>query len=307
MKLIRGIQNLPPQQGCVTTIGNFDGVHIGHQKIISRLCHKSKQLALPSLLISFMPSPQSFFKKPQAVLSNFKEKYHLLKNLGLNEHLLINFNKQFAQMSAPDFIQQILINKLHMKHCLIGDDFRFGRGREGNFELLQKYAKTQNFTLERSPSVLYQGVRVSSSKIRTLLLSSQFETVRAMLGREFSISGEIIHGAKQGRKLNFPTINIPIQRKISPILGVFALVVKLNKRTYQGVGNIGKRPTLNGEKILLEVFLFDFNLDVYGQKAQVIFKHKIRDEKKFPSLTALKQQIKTDSQAARYYFSKNPD
>jgi riboflavin kinase/FMN adenylyltransferase len=302
MQLIRGLHNLKKHAGSVVTIGNFDGVHVGHEKIISRLVETAKALNLPSVLISFAPTPQCFFGREQATLSNFKGKHQLLSRLGVDKHLLIYFNQSFSELEAKDFIQQVLLDKLNMKHCLIGDDFRFGRGRQGDLKLLQSLSSTNDFSVENTQSVLCNDCRASSSEIRKLLTQGDLGEAAQMLGREFSINGKIIHGHKKGRTIGFPTINIPIKRKISPVLGVFATTVEIGGVVYQGVCNIGNRPTVNGTKILLEVFLFDFDRDVYGLEAKVVFKHKIREEEKFDNFEALKQQIKLDTQQAKAYF-----
>ena len=302
MQFIRGLHNLKNHAGSVVTIGNFDGVHVGHEKIILRLVESAKALGLPSVLISFSPTPQCFFGREQATLSNFKEKHQLLDRLGVDKHLLIYFNQTFSELKAKDFIQQVLLDKLNMKHCLIGDDFRFGKKRQGDLGLLQSLSKTKGFSVENTQSVLCNDCRASSSEIRTLLAHGDLAAVTQMLGREFSISGKIIHGQQKGRTIGFPTINIPIKRKISPVLGVFATTVEVQGSVFQGVCNIGNRPTINGEEILLEVFLFDFDRDVYGLEAKVVFKHKIRDEEKFDSFKALKQQIELDTQQAKAFF-----
>ena len=302
MQFIRGLHNLKNHAGSVVTIGNFDGVHVGHEKIILRLVESAKALGLPSVLISFSPTPQCFFGREQATLSNFKEKHQLLARLGVDKHLLIYFNQTFSELKAKDFIQQVLLDKLNMKHCLIGDDFRFGKKRQGDLGLLQSLSKTKGFSVENTQSVLCNDCRASSSEIRTLLAHGDLAAVTQMLGREFSISGKIIHGQQKGRTIGFPTINIPIKRKISPVLGVFATTVEVQGSVFQGVCNIGNRPTINGEEILLEVFLFDFDRDVYGFEAKVVFKHKIRDEEKFDSFKALKQQIELDTQQAKAFF-----
>ena len=303
MQLIRGLHNLKNHAGSVVTIGNFDGVHIGHKKIIARLVEKAKELGLPSVLISFSPTPQCFFGLEQATLSNFKEKHALLKQLGLDEHLLIHFNQKFSQLEASEFIQKILLDRLNIKHCLIGDDFRFGNERKGDFNLLKSLSKKHGFSVEDTKSILCNKDRASSSKIRDFLKNGKMDLAAQMLGRDFSISGKIIHGEKKGRSINFPTINIPIRRKISPVLGVFAVEVLLDEKIHQGICNIGSRPTVGGVKILLEVFLFNFSQEVYGHHAKVVFKNKLREEVKFDSFEALKQQIKKDEQTAKNYFN----
>lgn len=303
MNLICGLHNLEKQQGSVVTIGNFDGIHIGHKKIILRLIEKSKTMHVPSVLISFMPTPQSFFGHPQASLSSFKEKHCLLSEIGLDIHLIIRFNQAFSQLEAQTFVQTILLERLGMKHCLIGDDFRFGKGRKGNFQLLQNLSKTRGFTLEKTPSILLNGNRISSSKIRTHLEQGELHLISQMLGREFSITGTIIHGLKNGRAIGFPTINIPIKRKISPVHGIFAVTVELDGAIYQGVCNVGNRPVVDGSKTLLEVFLFNFNREVYGLKAKTVFKYKVRNEENFDDFEALKQQIKLDVEYVKSYFN----
>ena len=303
MNIIRGLHNLTKHSGSVVTIGNFDGVHIGHQHIITRLIEQSKLLGLPSVLISFSPTPQSFFGHDSATLSSFKEKHQLLKQLGLDTHLIIKFDQDFSKLSAEAFIQKTLVDKLNMRFCLIGDDFRFGAERTGDFKLLQSHGLKKDFEVESTDSVLCNNHRASSSTIRYFLSQGEFKSAANMLGREFCITGKIIYGKQLGRTIDFPTINIPIKRKISPVLGVFAVQVTINKQTFNGVCNVGKRPTVSGENTLLEVFLFDFNQNVYGQRAQVVFKKRIRDEKKFDSFEALKNQIVLDTQTAKSFFS----
>ncbi len=304
MELIRGLKNLKKISSSVVTIGNFDGVHVGHQQIISRLVEKSKIMGLPCVLISFSPTPQGFFGQQQATLSSFKEKHCLLSNLGVDTHLIIYFNQAFSQLTAQNFVQEVLLDKLGMKHCLIGDDFCFGKGRQGNFKLLQRLSKDNNFTVEKTPSILCDNQRISSSTIRTSLEGGKMRLAAQMLGREFSIIGKIVHGLKNGRSIGFPTINIPIKRKISPVHGIFAVVVELNGITYQGVCSIGNRPVIGGAKTLLEVFLFDFNKDVYGFEAKTTFKHKIRNESHFDDFDTLKKQIKQDVEDAKRYFQQ---
>ena len=302
MNIIRGLHNLTNLSGSVVTIGNFDGVHIGHQQIISRLVAQAKTLNLPSVLISFSPTPQSFFGREQARLTSFKQKHQQLEKLGLDIHLIITFNQQFSKLSADDFIQKILLEKLGMRFCLIGDDFRFGSKRTGDFKLLQSFAQRHAFKVENTPSVLCHSQRVSSTQIRTFLAQGDLSQAAQMLGRDFAICGKIVHGKQLGRTIDFPTINIPIKRNLSPVLGVFAVQVQLLGKSFNGVCNIGKRPTVNGENTLLEVFLFGFKQTVYGEIANVIFKQQIREEQKFDSFEQLKERIKLDVEIAKDYF-----
>jgi riboflavin kinase/FMN adenylyltransferase len=299
MRIIRGLNNLPNATDRAVTIGNFDGVHLGHQRIISHLVAKAKELNLTSTLMSFSPTPQQFFGKHTSTLSTFRHKQQSLVKLGLDEHLIINFNHKFSQLEATEFVQTILINQLNTKYCLIGDDFRFGAQRLGDLKLLKTFA----FISEKTVSIKQQNLRVSSSNIRELLQNGKLDLAKQLLGDDFSITGKIIRGQQLGRTLNFPTINIAIKSGNSPILGVFAVKIALNNHIYTGVANIGTNPTVAGTGLLLEVFIFDFAQDVYGQRATIIFKHKIRDEQKFADLAALKQQIQRDVQAAKKYFS----
>ena len=303
MQLIRGLQNLKEQPGCVLTIGNFDGIHAGHQKIIRSLVTRAKSLGLPSVVISFSVPPESFFGRPKARLSSFRDKHLFLESLGVEKHLLIRFNKDFSQMSAQSFVEDVLLAKLKMRCCFIGDDFRFGKDRQGDYSMLENMAKTCDFVAQKVNRVTVNGKRVSSSEIRELLRQGEFSMAEELLGRPFAIGGRIMHGEKRGRTIGFPTINISIGRKLSPVLGVFAVLIELNKKTYQGVCNVGKRPTIGGEKTLLEVNIFDFDKNVYGEHAKVLFRHRIREEMKFESVQQLQSQIASDANIARRYFA----
>ena len=302
MQLIRGLHNLKKQSGCVLTIGNFDGVHIGHQEIIKRLVKKAHELKMPSLVISFSVTPESYFGRPKSRLSSFRDKHLFLKSMGVDKHLLVRFNDSFSQTSATSFVENILVEKLKAKYCFIGDDFRFGKDRLGSYELLEKLSKPNNFIAERVARVGLKNQRVSSSAIRSYLASGNFSMAEKLLGRAFAISGRVSHGDKKGRTIGFPTINIGIRRRLSPVLGVFNVLVEVNKETYHGVCNVGKRPTVGGEKTLLEVFIFDFNGDIYGEHVNVVFKHKARKEMKFDSFEELKQQIAKDVESGKKYF-----
>ncbi len=303
MHLIRGLQNLKEQPGCVLTIGNFDGIHRGHQKIIKALVAKANTLGVPSIVISFSVPPESFFGRPKARLSSFRDKHLFLESLGVEKHLLIRFNKDFSQMSAQTFVEDVLLAKLKMRCCFIGDDFRFGKDRQGDYSMLENMAKTSDFVAQKVNRVTVNGKRVSSSEIRELLRQGEFSMAEELLGRPFAIEGRIMHGEKRGRTIGFPTINISIGRKLSPVLGVFAVLIELNKKTYHGVCNVGKRPTIGGEKILLEVNIFDFDKNVYGEHAKVLFRHRIREEMKFESVQQLQSQIASDADIARRYFA----
>jgi riboflavin kinase / FMN adenylyltransferase len=305
MELIRGLHNLKIQPGCILTIGNFDGIHLGHQEILKRLVSKSKKMGLPSLVVSFSVTPETFFGRPKARLSSFRDKHLFLKSMGVNKHLLIRFNKDFSELSAPYFINQILVEKIGVKHLFIGDDFRFGKDRLGDFSMLKAASHENNYTIEKLNSVLLDSQRVSSSAIRNFLTNGNFDRAEKFLGRPFSISGKVAHGDKLGRTIGFPTANISIHRKLSPVLGVYSVLIKLKSQIYSGVCNVGKRPTLGGSKTLLEVFIFDFDEVIYGEHVTVIFKQKCREEKKFESFDELKKQIKKDVEKSRLFFHQN--
>jgi len=303
MQLIRGLHNLKKQSECVLTIGNFDGVHIGHQEIIKRLVERSHELKIPSLVISFSVTPESFFGRPKARLSSFRDKHSFLKSMGVDKHLLIRFNTSFSQISAVSFVENILVKKLKVRHCFIGDDFRFGKNRLGNYELLEKLSKPNNYIAEKLERVTFDNERVSSSAVRKCLASGNFSAAERLLGRPFAISGRVSHGDKRGRTIGFPSINVGISRRLSPVLGVFNVLVEINKEKYHGVCNVGKRPTVGGEKILLEVFIFNFNREIYGERVTIVFKQKSREEMKFDSFDKLKKQIAKDVEIGKEYFN----
>jgi len=302
MQLIRGINNLKKQSSCVLTIGNFDGVHIGHQKIITRLVEKAHELKIPSLVVSFSVTPESYFGRPKARLSSFRDKHLFLKSMGVDKHLMIRFNDSFSQTSATSFVENILVEKLKVRYCFIGDDFRFGKDRLGNYELHEKLSRPNNFIAEKIGRVGFENQRVSSSAVRRCLASGNFSMAKRLLGRPFAISGRVSHGDKKGRTIGFPTINVGISRRLSPVLGVFNVLVKINKEVYYGVCNVGKRPTVGGEKTLVEVFIFDFNREIYDERVTIVFKQKSREEMKFDSFEELKQQIAKDVEIGKRYF-----
>ena len=302
MELIRGLHNLKNQSGCVLTIGNFDGVHIGHQEILKKLALAAKKKGISSLVISFSVTPESFFGRTKARLSSFRDKHLFLESLGIDKHLLIRFNKAFSEISAESFINETLVNKLNVEHCFIGHDFRFGKDRLGDFSMLKEASSEKGFSVEKIDEVSLEGQRISSSAIRKLLSQGDFKSAEICLGRPFAISGRVAHGEKKGRTIGFPTANISIRRKLSPVLGVYSVITRINGTEYTGVCNVGKRPTIGGTKVLLEVFIFDFSQEIYGEYVTVIFKQKCRDEVKFNSLDELKSQIKKDVEKSKKYF-----
>jgi len=302
MKTFRDIEKLPQIKGSVVTIGNFDGIHLGHQKIIAQLKEHAEKLKVPSVVISFNPTPQNFFGADHAVLSSYEEKDFFLSSLGINYHLVINFNKEFSNINAQTFIEEFLLRKLKIKHCLIGDDFRFGKNRVGNFSLLQENGDKHGFAVEETATIKHNQIRISSTRIRECLQQNNLEETKKLLGRSYSISGKIVRGQQRGRTINFPTINILPNRSKSPVSGVFAVKVKLSGQTYFGICNAGHKPTVNGREFLFETHIFDFEKDVYEQFAEIVFLKHVRPEKKFNSFAELKDQIEKDVIEAKKFF-----
>ncbi len=309
MHIIRGLVNLRPEhRGCVATIGNFDGVHLGHQAIIRRLQALGGQLALPTLLITFEPYPQEFFAGEQALprLSRFREKMDLLSRVGLDRVLCLRFNPALARMEAGDFVRRILVQGVGVRHLVVGDDFRFGRQRRGDFAILAGLGRKHGFAVERTPTFEIDGRRVSSTWVREALTARDMVLAARLLGRPYAIAGRVAHGDKRGRQLGFPTANIHLRRKAVPVNGVFAVTMEgLAEQPLPGVANVGSRPTVDGVRSLLEVHLFDFDREIYRRHVQVNFLHSIRPERKFDSLDALKRQIARDCDAARAYFAES--
>jgi riboflavin kinase/FMN adenylyltransferase len=306
MKFIRGLYNLSPEQkGCVVTIGNFDGMHCGHIELLKKLNAKAEQLQLPATVIIFEPQPNEYFggAKTPPRLMRLREKLSVLQAQGVQQVLCLRFDKTLAALSAEQFVEQILIAGLQIKHLIIGDDFRFGYQRLGDFELLQRYAMSHNFTVDKIHTFLMQDERVSSSRVRRALEVGDLKIAEYLLGRPFTLSGRVAHGDKRGRIIGFPTANIYLHRKAVPIAGVY--VVKMHGITragLPGVANVGTRPTVGGTRSLLEVHLFDFNRDIYGRHVEVEFIKKLRDEKRYDSFELLKEQIFKDAAQARQFF-----
>ncbi len=302
MKTFRDIEKLPQIKGSVVTIGNFDGIHLGHQKIIAQLKEHAEKLKVPSVVISFNPTPQNFFGADHAVLSSYEEKDFFLSSLGINYHIVINFNKEFSNINAQTFIEEFLLRKLNIKLCLVGDDFRFGKNRVGDFSLLQENGVKHGFAVEETATIEHNQIRISSTRIRECLQQNNLEETKKLLGRSYSISGKIVRGQQRGRTINFPTINILPNRSKSPVSGVFAVKVKLSGQTYFGICNAGHKPTVNGREFLFETHIFDFEKDVYEQFAEIDFLKHVRPEKKFNSFEELKDQIEKDVIMAKKFF-----
>lgn len=302
MKLIRGTHNIRPQHhGCVLTIGKFDGVHLGHQSVLKQVLLQASQLKLPAMVMVFEPQPEEFFAPAfaPARLSLLRDKYKYLREVGVHALLCVRFNKAFSSMSPTRFVTDLLVSKLGVKFLVVGDDFRFGHNRKGDFDFLKAHGPSQGFQVVSTQSFRVDNHRISSTAIRDALAKSDFAQAKSMLGRPFVISGKVVHGEKNGRKIGYPTANILLNRHRSPVSGVFAIKVKVNGNLYKGVANVGRRPTLNGVQVQLEVNIFEFKSNLYGKFIEVEFIAKIRDEQKFSNLEILKQQILKDAEIAR--------
>lgn len=308
MRVIRGLTHLEPlQHGCLLTIGNFDGVHLGHQTVIRKLALHAKRLNLPVVVMIFEPQPLEYFLQHKAPprLMRLREKVRQFKTLPVNDLLILKFNRRFANLTAEDFVQQILLDKLNVKHLVVGDDFHFGKARGGSFALLKDAGIRFGFTVEDTRSMLLEGCRVSSTAVRNALKAGDFALAERLLGRAYSIYGRIVVGEQLGRTIGFPTANIQLFRRNTPLNGVFAVeVTGIGTRRLQGVANIGTRPTVSGtHKLTLETHLFDFNNDCYGQTVEVFFLKKLRDEQAFTSLEMLTAQITKDVITAKEFFA----
>ncbi len=311
MHLIRGMHNLrDAHRGCVATIGNFDGVHLGHQAVFTALIERARSVQLPSLVITFEPQPMEFFRPAQAParLTRLREKIEAIAACGIDRVLLVKFDHRFANVDAVSFVREILVDRLGLRHLYVGDDFRFGRDRKGDFDLLHRMGSTHGFAVESLQTVQDDDGRISSTRIREALQRGDLAHAEACLGRRYRICGRVGHGHKRGRTIGFPTMNVPLLRRSTPLRGVFAVqVIGLDRQPLPGVANIGNRPTLEGDdRFLLEVHLFDFNADVYGRAVEIDFVERIRDEHKFESFDALRQQIQRDVLAARRILGLTP-
>jgi len=306
MQLIRGIHNIKSDtisadnRGCVVTIGNFDGVHLGHQRVVKALVEKAKELNCIATVLVFEPQPQELFSPETAParLTRLRDKYVLLERLGVEQLICVNFNRKFAELTATIFVEKLLVECLKVKYLIIGDDFHFGKNRQGNFETLCQAGKRFNFGVADTASYKVSDCRISSTEIRTALENDDLDEAKKMLGRPYSIIGRVFHGDKRGRQLGFPTANVLLKRRVSPVSGVYAVKVMIAKDSYFGVANIGSRPTVSGVKQQLEVHIFDFDKNIYGQSIEVILLKKLREEQKFNSLDELKAQINKDSEQA---------
>ena len=306
MQLVRGLHNLRPHhRGCVATIGNFDGVHRGHQAILKRLRERAVELGVPGCVVIFEPQPREFFapETAPARLTPLRDKLELLAGEGVDQVLCLSFNRRLSKLSAADFVEKVLIEGLGIQHLEVGDDFRFGCDRVGDFDFLQQAGAAHGFSVEAAQTVEIDGVRISSTKVRTALADADFALAERLLGRPFRMTGRVLHGQKLARQLGTPTANVQLKRRRVPLSGVYLVSATVDGKAWPGVANIGVRPTVAGDgSAHLEVHLLDFAGDLYGRRLTVAFHHKLRDEQRFASLEALKTAINADVAAARAHW-----
>lgn len=308
-EFISGLQGiLPHHKGCVATIGSFDGVHVGHQRILARLLEVGQRLGLPALVVVFEPQPYEFFSKEKAParLTRLREKVAALFACGVERVLCLKFDESLRSLSADAFVREVLIAKLGVTHLEVGDDFRFGCDRAGDFSMLCRAGKQWGFSVCDTQTHLVDGERVSSTRIRKLLEQDRLGDAARLLGQPFSVTGRVIYGRQLGRTIDVPTANIGLGRYRSPVQGVYAVVVEhlMEKTLHHGVANVGVKPTVAGcAKPLLEVHIFDFSREIYGDCLRVVFCHKLRCERKFDSFDLLKRQIQYDISAGKQYFA----
>jgi len=291
----------------VATIGNFDGVHIGHHAVLNQLKKKAIELCLPTTVITFEPQPQEYFSPDDVPprLTRLREKILAVREHAIDRMLCVRFNRAFANLSADEFIRQVLVDGLAIKYLVVGDDFRFGKQRVGNFNLLLDAGRQFGFEVERTATYYQDDLRVSSTRIRNALSEGGLECAKKLLDRHYGMCGRVAHGDKRGRTIGFPTANIYLHRQETPLKGVFAVKMEgLGETAITGIANIGSRPTVDGTRTLLEVHLFDFDRDIYGAYVNVTFLKKIRDEKRFESFDDLKEQIQRDVQVAKQFHAE---
>ena len=307
MELIRGIHNIRSKhKECVLTIGNFDGVHLGHGAILARVKALAKQYNSPAAIMIFEPQPREFFGPETAPgrISRLRDKVKLLAGQGIDYVLCMPFNPKLQQLDAQAFCQQILLDGLSVKHLVVGDDFRFGCDRQGDFYYLQEFGGQHGFDVENTPSVLNAlDERVSSTLVRDALERADIAAAQMNMGHSVTLSGRVIHGQQLGRKLGFPTANVHLKGTKPALSGVYAVTFLVDGVSHNGVANIGVRPTVQGKTPILEVHLLDFSGDLYDKYVQVTFCHFIRAERKMASLDALEKQIQCDKEEALRFFA----
>lgn len=311
MKIYRDLDSFKAHNP-VLTIGTFDGVHLGHRKIIDELCNRAKALNGESVIFTFDPHPRKIVAPGEnnlRLLTTLEEKITLLEQSGIDHLIIFPFTKEFSQLTYEEFVQSVLINRIHVKFLVVGYDHKFGKDRKGDFEFLKKCASRFDFQIEKMDVLLMNEAHISSTKIREAIQHGNFDTANAFLGYPFTLHGTVVEGQKLGRKIQYPTANIEASDpdKIIPGYGVYAVKVKVNHQVFSGMLNIGSRPTVNhnADNRSIEVHILDFDTDIYGQTIELVFYKKLREEQKFPSLEALKEQLAKDKANTLDWFGNN--
>jgi riboflavin kinase/FMN adenylyltransferase len=307
MELIRGLVNLHERQrGCVVTIGTYDGIHLGHQALLRRLKEHAAQLSAPTVVLTFEPTPREYLT-PEAAparLTSLRERWRILAGMDLDGLLLLRFGECLRNLTGEAFATGLLARDLGARAVVVGHDFRFGRNGEATAPMLADVGKRLGFTVDVVPPVMCDGARVSSSGVRDALWRGDFALARRWLGRPYTMRGRVVHGQRLGRDLGFPTANLRIERRRTPLQGIFAVRVHgIEATPLRGVASLGTRPTVGGVQTLLEVHVFDFSSDLYGREIEVEFVAKLRDEENYPTLDALVEQIHRDAAEARRILS----
>jgi riboflavin kinase/FMN adenylyltransferase len=311
MEIIRGLEALNKSYpNTVLTIGNFDGVHLGHQKIILEVLKRSEEIKGTSMAVTFEPHPMKVLapEREIRILTTLEEKAKLIEEMGVNVLLCINFNKEFANLLPDDFIEDVLVKKINAKEIIVGTNYAFGKNKKGTVELLKRRGKKYGFRVKAVSNVRVYGNIVSSSSIRSLLLKGAVYDTSTFLGRAYSIEGSVIKGKGRGKNLlNIPTANITTPVEIAPKEGVYAVRVGFNNSVYEGVANIGKNPTFGNTDVSYEVHLFNFSGDLLGEDIRIFFIDRLRGEQLFPDILSLEKQIRNDIERAREILStKHP-
>ena len=303
MKIIRGLTNArPSERGCVVTIGNFDGVHLGHQAILTRLGERGRELGLPTAVLTFEPNPREYFDPANAParLMRLRDKASALADLGLDRLVLLKFDARLRNWSAAEFVERVLHEGLGARYVVIGQGFRYGRGRGGDVDSLGRSGAEYGFGVDAVSPFELDGERVSSTRVRAALGRGDLQAVRRLLGRDYRMTGRVIGGRRLGRRLGYATANMRLHRKVSPVNGVFAVRVHgVSEGPRAGVASVGTRPTIGDGEKLLETHVFDYTGDLYGRYLAVDFVAKLRDEEKFPSVDALLERMHVDAGEAR--------
>lgn len=313
MKVFRGLPNAASRAPCALTIGNFDGVHRGHQALLARVREAATNLGVEAAVMTFEPHPREFFarlagdpSKAPTRIANLRDKLQSLSNAGVDRVIVEHFNAHFASMSPQDFIEKVLVQGLHVKWLMVGEDFCFGAKRAGNVAMLAEAGKRLGFHVEALPAVTNEGTRISSSAVRAALANGDFPLAARLLGHPYSISGHVIHGKKLGRTIGYPTLNLRIAHKRPSLSGIFVVQVHgLADQPLPGVASLGVRPTVEDSgRVLLETYVFDYSAPCYGKVVRVEFLKKLRDEEKFIDLPTLTAAIERDAQQARAFFKE---